>query len=211
MSDGAPAATSATPPQVLTCTGPRAPESLGCFTLAREHLALNRAALYRPTGSDAAHAATLGQAPLSLGTLGDVRRRPYSSLPNLQIDAKGAGSELTRFSRAAAEASGASSGRDSVTVVETTPNTWRAPEDIAALARLAIECPSVRVVLGTGCVAAMEQGTPASDLAAMFVRNLRDGFSACPADGQPDATAAAAAPQGCVHHSSDLVRVQMAH
>lgn len=193
-----------TPPQVLTCTGPSSPEGLG-FTLAREHLALNRAALYRPgVGS-----ATLGQAPLSLGTLGDVRRWPYASLPNLQLDVKDAGSELMRFSRAAAQASAVGGGRSGGTVVETTPSAWRRPEDIAMLAQLAIDCPSVRVVLGTGCVAAMEQGTASSDLTARFVRDLKQGFCSCRADGQPDVTAVT--PQGYVRQSPGAVPVHMPH
>ena len=178
--------------QVLTCTGPCPAESLG-FTLAREHLALNRAALYRAgSGAD-----TLGHAPLTLATLGDVRRRPFASLPNLQLDAKDAGSELTRFVRAAVEASVGDGSSSGVTVVETTPRAWRAPEDVSRLARVNKDCPGVRIVLGTGCVAAMEQGTAPSDLAALFVRDLQQGFSACQAACQADGeVATAATPHG---------------
>lgn len=194
--------------QVLTCTGPCLAESLG-FTLAREHLALNRAALYR-AGADAA---IFGHAPLTLATLGDVRQRPFASLPNLQLDVKDAGSELTRFVRAAVEASVGGGSSGGVTVVETTPRAWRTPEDISMLAQLNKDCPSVRVVLGTGCVAAMEQGTAPSDLAALFVRDLKQGFSgACQAAGQADGeVVAAAAPHGYGHHSLAFPCCEMAH
>jgi predicted metal-dependent phosphotriesterase family hydrolase len=189
-------------PQVLTLLGPCRCESLG-FTLASEHLSQNRAAQYRP-GSDAA---TLGQAPLALTTLGDVRRRPYASLVNLRLDVKDAGMELTRLSRAAGSGS---SSAVTVTVVDTTPRGWRAAEDLPALAQLAIDCRNVRLVLGTGCVAAMEAETAASDLAASFLSDLKQGFpcglgtaaAAGAADGGAEAadaaSAAATAPQGYV-------------
>lgn len=187
-------------PQVLTLLGPCSCESLG-FTLASEHLSQNRAALYRP-GSDAA---TLGQAPLTLTTLGDVQRKPYASLANLRLDIKDASMELTRLSRAAGRGSSSA-----VTVVDTTPRGWRAAEDLPALAQLAIDCPSVRLVLGTGCVAAMEAETAASDIAALFLSDLKHGFpcglgtaaAAGAADGGAEAAAAASAaataPQGYV-------------
>ena len=150
---------------------------------------------------------------MTLGNLGDVRRRPYASLPNLQLDVKDAGAELTRFSRAAAAAasvasnvgngsgggggsSSSSSSSSSVAVVETTPRAWRAPEDFSALAQLATDCPNVRLIFGTGCVAAMVQGTAPSELAALFVRDLKQGFAASQTEGSADTFAAAAAPQG---------------
>lgn len=172
---------------MITYTGPCPRGSLG-FTLAREHLALNRAALYH-AGSEAA---AIGQVPLALGILGDVRRKPYASLSNLQLNVKDAGPELTRFRRAAEAFAGSTS---SVTVVETTPRGWRTPEDLCALAKLAVDCPTIRLVLGTGCVAALEQATAASDLSALFVRDLKEGFS-CSPGGAASTVASAVAPQG---------------
>ena len=163
-------------PRVLTLLGPCAAAELG-WTLAAEHLAHNSASLFAPATADPLAPPTLAEMPLEMGILADVRRQPFANLPNLQLDAKDAPAELTRFARAGG-----------ATLVESTPRSRRSAGDVAALVALAASAaPHVRLVLGTGCVAQDEAGTAQDELAAAFERDLK--VSCLPDAPAPEAAA----------------------
>ena len=150
--------------QVITVTGPIAAEDLG-VTLIHEHLLFDGAWHHKPLADPARHA--IGEAPLSLATIGWARKYGYDHLDNShRLDVQEAAEEVRHFASAG--------GR---TVVDVTPiGLGRDPSGLAEIARQT----DLNVVMGCGWY--VQERHPAEiadrtveDLFAELVRDITEG------------------------------------